>query len=165
MLPNRGLSRPSHMLPAAVAQRAALACWLRECWAPAPAPAPRVRGRPWEDVWRTSWVAVSAICTLPPRSTTRARALARAVEKLRTLAASPSSPGLRDYSKLLPLQRPARLLQATFPAAICKALLQATASAATCKALETAPSYCLCSDLQGFRDYSKLLPLQRSARL
>ena len=95
----------------------------------------------------------------------RARALARAVEKLRTLAASPSSPGLRDYSKLLPLQRPARLLQATFPAAICKALLQATASAATCKALETAPSYCLCSDLQGFRDYSKLLPLQRSARL
>ena len=48
MLPNRGLSRLSHMLPAAVAQRAALACWLRDCWAPAPAA--RVRGRPWEDV-------------------------------------------------------------------------------------------------------------------
>ena len=44
-------------------------------------------------------------------------------------------------------------------------LLQATASAATSKTLETARSYFPCSDLEGFRDSSKLLPLQPPARL
>ena len=45
--------------------------------------------------------------------------------------------GFRDGSKLLSLQRSARL----------SARLQATASAVTCKALETAPSRFLCSGL------------------